>query len=301
MIFADINTVKSQPIWFETITHDENDNSHIVDSVSFNLDIFTNGSTVDEDYSYTDSMLNMELLFGQRSSRSTLADRNIIKDSHVAPVLQATSESIRKKKISEYLEHKLEHRRSKEDLISANIIKQEMKSPSNALSLQPVQSQLKFHRTQIELSQKLEYRPDISELITSNIIKADVAPNLQAAQQALKFQRTSITMDHKLEHRPSVSELVGHNILKLGGIEVASNLHAAQQQLKFNIISATLDHKLENRPNHEVLVEHHIIMEDDSIPNSHLDSEKKNQNYKIILINNLKEDPVKNVYWMLVF
>jgi len=256
-----ININHRQPNWFESEKQTELSRLELNPNENFftNFDMITNGSTVDEYFSFEDSVHSLEMLFSQRSTRTTLADRNIIK-ADVAPILQAPFESIRKKKLSEHLEQKLEKRRSRDDLISVNIIKEEMKSPSNAFRIQPAQSQLKFHRAQIELSQKLVTRPAISQLITSNIIKLDVAPNLQATQRSLNFQRTSIAMVHKLEHRPSASDLVDHNILKLG-IDIASNLHATQQQLKFNITAATLDHKLENRPNADVLLEHHIMME----------------------------------------
>jgi len=249
-------------------------------------------STVDETFSYIDSVHNLEQLLNHRSSANELSERNIIKDAHVSPALQATSESIRRKKLSEHLQHKLEHRRSKDDLISVNIIKPEMKHSSNAFSLQPAQTSLRFHKTQIELNHKLVERPTYSTLLTSNVITADVAPNLQAAQRALKFQQTSIVMVHKLEHRPAASVLVDHNILKVGGIDVASNLHAAQQQLKFNITAAALDHKLENRPKSEMLVGQRIMM-DETEPKNTVDVESKPE-IQLYLTKKLERRPSKD-------
>jgi len=251
--------------WFENEEQDYIDDI-LLPEEAFDSDIFRNASTVDETpFSFEESSFHLEQLLGQRSPRTSLEDRNIIKDDNVAPILQATSEVLRKRLIQENLEHRLERRRSKEDLISANIIKEEMKG-SVASSLQPAQVKLKFRRTQKELSQKLDHRPNVSQLVVVNIMNADVSPNLQATKRSLQFQTTSIAMDHKLEHRPSVSALMDHNILKPRVLDVAPNLHATQQQLKFHITACALDHKLENRRLPGELVESHIMKEFTDVP-----------------------------------
>jgi hypothetical protein len=91
---------------------------------------------------------------------------------NISPLLQAASDSIRKKKTQETLEHKLEQRRSREDLLLAHVLPPEMKDPSVAALIQPAQQQLKFHRIQAELGHKLEHRPQKEELIESNIMKS---------------------------------------------------------------------------------------------------------------------------------
>jgi hypothetical protein len=214
---------------------------------------------IEEEFSFIESSNQLEPLLEQRSPRYCLADRNIIKEAKVAPILQAASEILKKKRLLENLEHKLEIRPSKEDLISSNIIRAEMKG-NMASSLQPAQQQLKFHRQQIELGRHLDHRPEIGQLIDSNIMKVGISPNIQAARKALEFQTTGISLEQKLEHRPTVANLVDHNILKLGGItDVAPNIQATQQQIKFQVMAFSLDHKLENRPGPYELAEHHVI------------------------------------------
>jgi len=157
-----------------------------------------------------------------------------------------------------FLECKLEERPSKIELVSRNILKEEL-SGWVAPSIQGVQQKLKFQRRVDELEVLLEQRPNLITLVGSNILKGfSVAPILQAAQQMLKFKTLMNLMSQKLEYRPSYSVLVDQNIIK-AGTAVSSNIQRTQQALKFQTTIATIDHKLEHRPSAEDLVALHII------------------------------------------
>jgi len=169
------------------------------------------------------------------------------------------------------LEHKVENRPERKDLVDSNIIRAEFYVSSN---LHATQQTLKFQTTADSLDHKLDknFRPSPETLKDYNIIKGEistVSPNLQATATALRFLTIAATLDHKLEKRPAMSQLFDSHILKnnpeyndfedneeTGILEPAFLLFD-----QFHTTADTLEHKLEQRPQIESLIVHNILKE----------------------------------------
>ena len=109
-----------------------------------------------------------------------------------------------KEKISDALEHRLESRPAKEDLIQHGILKGmfflfEKKKTLSLLSL-----------------------PALHILTLCSTADDTVAPSLQAAREALAREKLADQLEQRLEKRPERTDLVDHNILK-GTYAVAAN------------------------------------------------------------------------------
>merc|ERR1711916_414809 len=72
----------------------------------------------------------LEKKLSMRPEKDDLENKNILKDDHVAPALQAAQESLKKEKIAQSLATKIAHRPDAEDLENKNILKDNSVAPS---------------------------------------------------------------------------------------------------------------------------------------------------------------------------
>lgn len=131
-----------------------------------------------------------------RPDSSTLVDKNILKDSQLAPTLIKASEQLKWEKKTCFLQHKIHDRPEASDLIDRGILKQ--------------QAQVEIHRQ--EVSSNLEYllthRPLASDLKQKHIIPlCSAAPAIQAVQYKLEKDSQKMMLSSRLLQRPSIEEM----------------------------------------------------------------------------------------------
>ncbi|XP_043955424.1 myocardin-related transcription factor B isoform X2 [Gambusia affinis] len=139
--------------------------------------------------------------------------------------LDVESPSICRGKFKSVLQHCLQQRRTREQLVEQGI-------------MPPLKSPVGFHkqihslqraRTGTFLKHKLSSRPDRSELVRMHILEETQAePSLQATQLRLKRARLANDLNEKIAQRPGPMELVEKKILPVdsGVEEVINNCEA---------------------------------------------------------------------------
>ncbi|KAF9923478.1 hypothetical protein FBU30_006485 [Linnemannia zychae] len=112
----------------------------------------------------------------ERPPPKELVEKNILKDTKVAPALQQHAEELKKSQLEDTLNSKLEHRPPASELIDHNILHDLHVSPA----LQKQTEELKRSQLEDKLAGKIETRPRPSKLIEQHILHAsDVDPALQ--------------------------------------------------------------------------------------------------------------------------
>uniref|UniRef100_A0A096M2A0 Myocardin related transcription factor Bb n=1 Tax=Poecilia formosa TaxID=48698 RepID=A0A096M2A0_POEFO len=135
--------------------------------------------------------------------------------------LDVESPSICRGKFKSVLQHCLQQRRTREQLVEQGI-------------MPPLKSPVAFHkqihslqraRTGTFLKHKLSSRPDRSELVRMHILEETQAePSLQATQLRLKRARLANDLNEKIAQRPGPMELVEKKILPVdSGVEEVIN------------------------------------------------------------------------------
>lgn len=66
----------------------------------------------------------LEKHLNQRPEKHDLVERNILKDDHVAPSLQAAKEKLQRSQLEDKLEHALQQRPRPEELVKEGILKE---------------------------------------------------------------------------------------------------------------------------------------------------------------------------------
>ncbi|KJE93458.1 hypothetical protein CAOG_04246 [Capsaspora owczarzaki ATCC 30864] len=154
--------------------------------------------------------ITLDQKLASRPDKETLVERNILKDSHLAPALQAAEEELKKQRMEDKLNHMIEHRPPVHDLVEHNIIKDGGLAPA----LQHAHDDLKKHMLEDKLNHKLENRPEVSDLVQQHIMHdRSVAPSLQSTQDSLKKAIIEDKLTEKLEHRPTQAELKKKHVL----------------------------------------------------------------------------------------
>jgi len=244
--------------------------------------------------SFENSSLSLERKLQNRSSSFELEDRNILKVGPlIASSLQSAQQTLKFKRTSDILLHKLGNRPSREQLIKKNIIRQETGGIEVAPGLQGAQQMLKFHQTMDQIDNKLEHRPEREHLITNHIlqevpieeelsddfnsesfrfqttfasfdfkIESRSPPKTDHIQESTGFKARAAIMDHKLENRPQPHDLIDQNIMKMETSKIAPSIQAAQQSLSRHKVNDTLNVKLKLRPSAYVLEQHNILKQD---------------------------------------
>ncbi|XP_032442764.1 myocardin-related transcription factor B isoform X1 [Xiphophorus hellerii] len=139
--------------------------------------------------------------------------------------LDVESPSICRGKFKSVLQHCLQQRRTREQLVEQGIMPP-LKSP--AAFHKQIHS-LQRARTGTFLKHKLSSRPDRSELVRMHILEETQAePSLQATQLRLKRARLANDLNEKIAQRPGPMELVEKKILPVdsGVEEVINNCEA---------------------------------------------------------------------------
>jgi len=90
-----------------------------------------------------------------------------MKDTNVAPGLQAAQQSLLREKLSDDLEKKIEKRPAKDDLVEHNILK----GGSVAPNLMAAQIALEKSQLHDDLEKKIGERPDKDVLVEKKIIQ----------------------------------------------------------------------------------------------------------------------------------
>jgi hypothetical protein len=86
---------------------------------------------------------------------------------HVAPVLQAVQEVIKREKLAQVLERKIDSRPEREDLEQKNILKGTTVAPA----LQATRLELEKGRIADTLETKMATRPDRSDLLEKGVLE----------------------------------------------------------------------------------------------------------------------------------
>ncbi|KAI9220903.1 hypothetical protein BC828DRAFT_382423 [Blastocladiella britannica] len=110
-----------------------------------------------------------------RPTKDELVQRNILKDDKVAPRLQAAQEELKKKRLEDMLNHKMEQRAPMDKLVDQHILHSD---PSVAPALHAAQEALKRQQIEDGIAKSLRERPPVPELVAKSIIKAEDAPGV---------------------------------------------------------------------------------------------------------------------------
>ncbi|KAJ3093130.1 Kinesin-like protein kif9 [Quaeritorhiza haematococci] len=130
----------------------------------------------------------------RNSNGKWLVKTNVLRDSQVAPSLQAIEAELVRKQVENSLEKQLQRRASKGDLEARNVLKDFHVAPS----LEAIAADLEKARLQDALKEKIHERPSKADLVQQNILKdITVAPALQAAASDLE---KALVMDHLNKH-----------------------------------------------------------------------------------------------------
>jgi len=221
-----------------------------MENESLNLG-FSGEKMTNENYSFQFVSNSVETQLHRRSNSKDLEDRNIIQRNNIAPNLQAALQALKFKTTANTIEHKLEQRRNRFDLIVSHILIDEVDPNKSA----------PFPRLASRLSSKLSLRPPRSQLEDWNIVKGslDIASNLQSISAQLKFRLTALVLNHKIEQRPPIEQLIQYNVIKHNSNHVAPTLQAHQQSIKFQTVANQLYHKLQQRHSLEQLMNSNVF------------------------------------------
>ncbi|ORY86303.1 hypothetical protein BCR37DRAFT_376874 [Protomyces lactucae-debilis] len=142
-------------------------------------------------------------LIAHRPSAKELQEKNILKDTHVAPALQQKQEELKKRQIEDALADKIAHRPEEKELKAHGILKEGNVAPS----LQAAQDKLKTAQLKDTLDSKIAHRPSPDELTSKNIL-----PGQGGGTHDL-HQNVAHALEEKLEHRPEPETLIKEGIL----------------------------------------------------------------------------------------
>ncbi|RKP21737.1 hypothetical protein ROZALSC1DRAFT_26880 [Rozella allomycis CSF55] len=154
---------------------------------------------------------------------------------------------LQRAKLGNSLEHFLEKRPEKDELVNANILKGGIQLKAKVeINVAPnlVAASLELERAKIEdvLAHKLEKRPEKDELVNLNILKggvADTAPSLQAVEQDLLKAQAMDKVNKDLNQRHTKSDLIENG---------TPSLQATSEMLKKKFIEDEVNKKLSKRP-----------------------------------------------------
>ncbi|KAE8210442.1 hypothetical protein CF327_g5683 [Tilletia walkeri] len=124
------------------------------------------------DDSHIDPQANsskLEKLLQNRTDAQTLQEQNILKNSTVAPALQAAQAELQKHRLEDKLEGSLERRPEREDLIRRGIIKETNLAPA----LQAKAAELERAQLEDKLEGVLGSRPEKDDLVKKGILQSD--------------------------------------------------------------------------------------------------------------------------------
>ncbi|KAL1916920.1 uncharacterized protein VTP21DRAFT_5117 [Calcarisporiella thermophila] len=74
------------------------------------------------DVTRQESAAKLEKFLTKRPEASDLVERNVLKDTHVAPSLQSHAVELERNRLSDELDHKLEKRPDPKELVERNIL-----------------------------------------------------------------------------------------------------------------------------------------------------------------------------------
>ncbi|EPZ31305.1 hypothetical protein O9G_000950 [Rozella allomycis CSF55] len=151
---------------------------------------------------------------------------------------------LQRAKLGNSLEHFLEKRPEKDELVNANILKGGIQLKAKVeINVAPnlVAASLELERAKIEdvLAHKLEKRPEKDELVNLNILKGDTAPSLQAVEQDLLKAQAMDKINKDLNQRHTKSDLIENG---------TPSLQATSEMLKKKFIEDEVNKKLSKRP-----------------------------------------------------
>eukprot|EP00744_Colponema_vietnamica_P002318 GILI01003664.1.p2 GENE.GILI01003664.1~~GILI01003664.1.p2 ORF type:complete len:459 (-),score=154.54 GILI01003664.1:160-1536(-) len=158
----------------------------------------------------------LERKLKNRSDKTELISRNIMKNDTISGRLQTVQEELEKKQKKDKLSHLLSDRATMEQVRQRNILR----GPGN---LQGQRDALRFQQTKDHLNTLLERRKSRDDLLRLNVLKPSdtaVASSLAAQQAELARQREIDNLQRKLLNRPTRDELVKQEILKGRGMTV---------------------------------------------------------------------------------
>jgi len=154
------------------------------------------------------SKARLERVLSHRPEKQELVDKNILKDSHVAPALQACEAELKRAQIGDVIERNIQQRKRTIDEFTH--------LPS---APKPDESPIDADDSRHKLEKSLKQRPEKEELVEKNILKnSNAAPALQAAQAELQRSQLEDKLEYALQHRPNPAELVREHILQEGEV-----------------------------------------------------------------------------------
>jgi len=131
-----------------------------------------------------------------------------LKNTNVAPALQAAQSELKRAQRKDTLEHSLQARvRTMAELESS--------AAGNVTPpAQPDESPIDTETSRLRLEKSLHDRPGPKDLVDKNILKdLNAAPALQAAQAELRRAQLEDKLEQALQQRPKPGELVSEGIL----------------------------------------------------------------------------------------
>jgi len=149
----------------------------------------------------TNAKHRLERQLSNRPEKQELVEKNILKNTNVAPALHAKQEDLKRAQIGDKIDNMLQNR---------------VRALSGAETppLQPDETPIDPTVSAAKLERKLTQRPDEQELKERNILKnSNVAPALQGIEEGLKRAQLEDKLEHMLLQRPKPGELVSEGIL----------------------------------------------------------------------------------------
>ncbi|KAB5595178.1 hypothetical protein CTheo_1466 [Ceratobasidium theobromae] len=113
-----------------------------------------------------EAKLKLEKSLRERPEKKELVERNILKDSNIAPALQAAQERLQRAQLEDKLGHALQERPEKKELVERNILKDSNVAPA----LQAVQDRLQRAQLEDKLEHALKDRPTPEKLVKEGIL-----------------------------------------------------------------------------------------------------------------------------------
>ncbi|CCG81047.1 RPEL repeat protein [Taphrina deformans PYCC 5710] len=119
----------------------------------------------------------LEDALASRPTQKELQEKNILKNTKVAPSLQAKEEELKQQQLKDSLDTKLAMRPTPDELTQKNILKEEPTSNMEGGIQSGVQA---LEKSQLEatLEANLEHRPAPEELIKEGILNKDENPKI---------------------------------------------------------------------------------------------------------------------------
>eukprot|EP00727_Mastigamoeba_balamuthi_P007531 m51a1_g3399 hypothetical protein (287) ;mRNA; f:540630-541714 len=160
-----------------------------------------------------------------RPARDNLVEHNILKaDEKLAPALHATTDALRKagdarpspEKIALGLEHALQSRPGRGELIGQNILKDGKVAPS----LQAASQNVRKERLAQHLEHMIEARPERDAVLQRTAIHKNAQPECSRGQMMTMLEQ-------KIDARPAKDELIRQHILPIGSPTPAQRAAAA--------------------------------------------------------------------------